>query len=201
MAFTSVDEYVSDVVKMGITGIKKDNILLNAVTKALIKAQNRDSFDYLNDKNRDSEHLYDTFIRTDKVNIGSALKKAIMVLITATPQDPAKIKLVMAGISKELDKLFKENLKQCLIKDPSFKVWVNIQNLPAMQKQAASNAAKASKILGISDVKTLVKAMVAAMQGDDGEAIKELSKIAKEEKLKDKSEALLAALKKSGLMS
>ena len=59
---------------------------------------------------------------------------------------------------------------------------------------------KAAKLLGIKDAAKLKKAMQAKVDGDEKTAVKLLAELAKEEQLKDKAEAMLKTLAKSGLV-
>jgi hypothetical protein len=200
MAIKTTSEYAAEVKAMGFSKIKGNTTLFNAVSKALEKAHNKDQFHYLNDKNRDPEHLYIKYIKDNSINVSGDLKKAASVVCTGPGANPANAALVIKGIDKEVNKLFDTNLIQCLVGNVSFKVWVDSQNAPEIKKLADKNAQVAGKKLGIKDVASLSKALAAMMSDDKPTALKALEKLAKEEKLKDKAEVIMKSLAAAGLV-
>lgn len=67
-------------------------------------------------------------------------------------------------------------------------------------EEKKADPAKAAKLLGISDTAKLKQAMEAQSDGDEKTALKLLGELAKDEKRKDKADAMLKALVKSGLL-
>ncbi len=199
MPLKTYQQYETDVIKLGFVGIKKDNTLFNAVSKALEKAQNKDQFLYLNDKKRDPDHLYIKYIKDNTINISAALQKAAATLCVGPAADPAKAKVVIKGIDQEALKLFNQNLAGRLKDNPSFKLWCDAQNIPEAKKMADQNAKVLSKKLGIKDVVALSKAIQATILGNKSEAMKALEKLAKDEHLKDKAEVIYKNLVNLGL--
>jgi len=63
-----------------------------------------------------------------------------------------------------------------------------------------ADPAKAAKLLGIRDADKLKKALEAQADGDEKTALKLLGELAKDEKRKDKADAMLKVLEKSGLL-
>ena len=197
MAIKTVEVFASEVAKMGFDNIKKDNTLFNAVSKALAKGFAKEQFEYLNEKKRDPDHLYTKFVKNNDINIASSMQKELADAIEAG--DKAKAKKAIIKIDDECDSLLKTNLRPKIVGDVSFKTWVEQQNEPEIRKQAAKNAAAAGKKLGIKDVDSLEKALASMMRGDKDEAVKALTKLAKEENLKEKAADMLKALEKAGL--
>jgi len=67
-------------------------------------------------------------------------------------------------------------------------------------EEKKADPTKAAKLLGISDTAKLKEAMEAQADGDEKTALKLLGELAKDEKSKDKADAMLKALVKSGLL-
>jgi len=197
MAIKTVEVYASEVAKMGFDNIKKDNTLFNAVSKALAKGLAKEQFDYLNEKKRDPEHLFDKFVKNNDINIASSMQKELADAIEA--DDKGKAKKAIIKIDAECDSLLKTNLRAKIVGDVSFKTWVEQQNEPEIKKQAAKNAAAAGKKLGIKDTDSLEKAIASMLRGDKDDALKALTQLAKQEKLTEKAADMLKALEKAGL--
>jgi len=199
MAIKTVAQYANEVKNMGFDGIKKDNELFNAVSKALEKAKNKDQFLYLNDKKRDPEYLYLKYIKDNDINVSGDLRNRAAEACTGPKADKKEATKVLKDIDVEVNGLFKLNLVQGIIKDPSFQAWVDLQNAPEIKKIADGNAKAAGKKLGISDTASLSKAIQAMMKGEKADALKALDALAKSEKLKEKAAELLKALEAAGL--
>lgn len=198
MPLKTVDQYANEVVKLGFAGIKKDNTLFNAVSKALAAGYSKDQFNYLNDKKRDPEHLYNKYIKANVINISKALQTA--AACCAGPEaDKAKAAKVIKQIDVEVNDLFNRNLRQHIVNHASFKLWVDMQNAPEAKKMAAKNALVAGKKLGISNTALLAKGMEAMMLRDKAAATAAFNKLAAEEKLKFKAEAVMKSLEAAGL--
>lgn len=200
MALKKVDAYANEVQAMGFEGIKKDSTLFNAVSKALAKAQNKDQFHFLNDKNRDARYLYLKYVKPNVINIAGSVQNMAKLLAEGPAPDPAKLELLMKGITNEVNKLFKTNIKGALLTSEAFKIWCQMQNLPEAKKLATASAVKVSKVLGLSDPKQLSIAMVLMATGEKAKASSMLATIAKEEKKKDIAKVVEASLKASGLL-
>jgi len=197
MPIKTVAVYASDVSKMSFAEIKRDNTLFNAVSKALAKGFAKEQFSYLNEKNRDPEHLYTKFVKDNDVNVAASLQKELAEAIKA--EDKGKAKKAVGKIDEECESLLKTNLRPKIVDDVSFKTWVEQQNEPEIKKMAAKNASVAGKKLGIKDTDSLEKAIASMLRGDKDEALKALTKLAKEEQLKEKAADMLKALEKAGL--
>ncbi len=204
MPVKTKDKYADDVANLGFDGIKKDNILFNAVSKALDAAKNKDQFNFLNDKNRDPQHLFDKYIKkANDLNIAESLVKLLKLAAEGAPTkappippDPAKFKGLMAKeVLTEARTLFKNNLKGALLTSEAFGVWVAMKQLESVKVPCETSAKKAAKILGIKDVKRLTEAFIAKALGKNAEAAKLVAEIEKAEKLKE----LMKALAKQGL--
>lgn len=191
MPLKKIDTYATEVTAMGWDAISKDNELRNAVSKALEKAQNKDQFVYLNDKNRDPLYLFNTYVKNNSVNVAGDLVKQC----AAAANNPAALAPLMQTVTNEVNKLFKTNLRPCLVASPAFAFWVRTQNLPTIK----ANAAKLSKVLGIEDTKNLTEAIAEQHFGDKAEAGKIMKKIEAAEKAKDLYKAMVANLAKAGL--
>jgi len=197
MPIKTVAVYASEVSKMSFAEIKRDNTLFNAVSKALAKGFAKEQFSYLNEKNRDPEHLYTKFVKDNDVNVAASLQKELAEAIKA--EDKGKAKKAVGKIDEECESLLKTNLRPKIVDDVSFKTWVEQQNEPEIKKMAAKNASVAGKKLGIKDTDSLEKAIASMLRGDKDEALKALTKLAKEEQLKEKAADMLKALEKAGL--
>lgn len=197
MPIKTVAVYATEVSKMSFAEIKKDNTLFNAVNKALTKGLAKEQFSYLNEKNRDPEHLYTKFVKDNDVNIASSLQKELADAIKA--EDKSKAKKAITKIDDECESLLKTNIRPKIVDDVSFKTWVEQQNEPEIKKIAAKNASAASKRLGIKDKDLLETAIASMLRGDKADSLKALTKLAKEEQLKDKAADILSALEKAGL--
>lgn len=197
MPIKTVAVYASEVSKMSFAEIKRDNTLFNAVSKALAKGLAKEQFDYLNEKKRDPDHLYTKFVKNNDINIASSMQKELADAIEA--DDKGKAKKAIVKIDAECESLLKTNLRPKIVDDVSFKTWVEQQNEPEIKKQAAKNAAAAGKKLGIKDTDSLEKAIASMLRGDKDEALKALTKLAKEEEMKEKAADMLKALEKAGL--
>jgi hypothetical protein len=68
-----------------------------------------------------------------------------------------------------------------------------------LKKEKMGDPTKAAKLLGIKDVKALKQGMEMMATGNESGAKKIFEKIAKDEKLKDKAEAMMKALEKAGM--
>ena len=189
MAIKTVTTWAIDVAKMSFDEISRDNTLKNAVSKALAAAHNKDQFDFFNDKGS-PEQKYAKYIgKNNDINVSAALAKKCK----EAKDDPKELKKLMNGdVNKEVELLFKTNLRPPLVASEAFKTWCIAQN----KSEVAASSKKAAKLLGIKDVDDLAEAMVAFGMGDKPGAKKLLEKIEKAEKLKD----LYAALEKSGLV-
>ncbi|MDY0744012.1 hypothetical protein SNE35_05830 [Paucibacter sp. R3-3] len=197
MPIKTVAVYATEVSKMSFAEIKKDNTLFNAVNKALTKGLAKEQFSYLNEKNRDPEHLYTKFVKDNDVNIASSLQKELADAIKA--EDKSKAKKAVGKIDDECESLLKTNIRPKIVDDVSFKTWVEQQNEPEIKKIAARNASADSKRLGIKDKDLLETAIASMLRGDKADSLKALTKLAKEEQLKDKAADILSALEKAGL--
>ncbi len=85
----------------------------------------------------------------------------------------------------------------------SIKKWAeDADELELVEDEAPKKAdpGKAAKVLGITDVDKLKKAMQAQLDGDEKTALKLLTELAKEEKRKDKAEDLVKTMIKAGLL-
>lgn len=85
----------------------------------------------------------------------------------------------------------------------SIKKWAeDADELELVEEDAPKKAdpGKAAKVLGITDVDKLKKAMQAQLDGDEKTALKLLTELAKEEKRKDKAEDLVKTMIKAGLL-
>jgi hypothetical protein len=71
---------------------------------------------------------------------------------------------------------------------------------PEYKKAVMGDPKKAAKILGITDVKKLTKAMEEVVAGDKREAEKLLAELVKSEELTQKAADMLRALEKAGLV-
>jgi hypothetical protein len=191
MALKKIDQYAIEVTNMGFDAISKDNELRNAVSKALEQAHNKDQFVFLNDKNRDPLYLFNTYVKNNTVNVAADLVKACADALN----NPPALATAMQGVTNEVNRLLKTNIKPCLLKSPAFAFWVRTQNLPTIK----ANAAKLSKVLGIEDTKNLTEAIAEQHFGDRAEASKIMKKIETQEKAKDLYKSMVANLAKAGL--
>lgn len=204
MPVKTKDQYATEVANLGFDGIKKDNTLFNAVSKALDAAKNKDQFNFLNDKNRDPQHLFAKYIqKANDLNIADSLLKLLKLANAGDPKkappvppDPAKFKALMAKeVLTEARTLFKNNVKGALLTSEAFGVWVAAKQLESVKPAAETSAKKAAKLLGIKDVKKLTDAFIAKALGKNAEAAKLVAEIEKAEKLRE----LMSALAKQGL--
>lgn len=95
----------------------------------------------------------------------------------------------------DIEKMWNGDVARRFVASPEYKAW---EAATAPKKKA--DPTKAAKLLGIKDVAKLRKAMEASIDGNKATAVRLLSELAKEEKLKDKAEMIMKSLEKAGLL-
>jgi hypothetical protein len=104
------------------------------------------------------------------------------------------------GEMKNTMKKAKERIKQLVERDVLPRFYASKEYVNYLKKEKMGDPSKAAKILGISNVKLLTRAMQAAAEGEDAEAKKLFEQLAKEEELKENYAQIVKALEKAGML-
>jgi hypothetical protein len=198
MAIKSVETWAAEVARYDFDNIARDTDLRNCISKALAAAHAKDQFDFLIDKG-DATKKYEKYIKkANDLNISAALKKKCD---EAAGDVKALKKLIDGEVKKEAELLISTNLPGILKKSPIFKTWVEQANRAAVAAKAKTSAAKAAKLLGISDVEDFTKAYVALATGEKALATKLFRAIEKAEHQKNLEAMVQKNLAASGLVA
>ncbi len=127
-----------------------------------------------------------------EVNIPGDLSKAARKLGEADDFDNPIWPKIIARAKKEINSM--------CVKDVFPRFYQSDEYKNYCKKEKMGDPKKAAKLLGISNLKLLTSAMEEAAVGNTKEAEKLLTKLLKEEKMKEKAAVLLQQLEKAGLL-
>lgn len=153
-------EYCTQVIGMTFAQIQDDLRLLNAISKALKASHSDEQLLYLNDKKRDPEYLYETYVKSTTLPKFVNISSAMMQSCAAVANDKGKLAKALVNVSAEVEMLFKTNLRPSFIGSVSCEAWCDQQNEALALEDAEKRGKKLAKILGI-DAKMITKALAA----------------------------------------
>ena len=130
-----------------------------------------------------------------QVNLPAAIFSPMKALADKADWKNAAWDTHIKAAKLSIEKMWNADVAPRFLASPQYKAY----ELAKMPKKKA-DPAKAAKLLGIKDVAKLKKALEMRIDGNGAGAIKLLAELAKEEKMKDKTEALMKSLEKAGLV-
>lgn len=172
----------------------KKNAKLNAALMLhMKKGHTLENFKFYFDKGN-AAGIYPKYLgpnAKEEVNIQGKLIRAARALGEAGDFDNAMWPKIIEQAKKEVNQLCKSDVFPRFYASEEYKNYC--------KKEKMGDPKKAAKILGISNLKLLTSAMEEAAVGNREEAEKHLTKLLKEEKMKEKAAVILKQLEKAGL--
>ncbi len=179
--------------EMDLDKIKKDAKLCGALMNHMKKEHTLENFLFYFAKGN-PEGLYAKFISPkakDQVNLPSKIQKAADTLAKRGDWEHKEWPKILKAAKRDIKGLVEGDVLPRFYKSKFY--------MEYCAKEKMGDPKKAAKLLGISNVKLLTEGMVAVASGNTKEAEKLLTKLAKEEKMKEKAKDLISTLEKSGL--
>lgn len=177
--------------------LNKDPNLLMAAMSFAEKEFNAENIMFYFDKGN-AQVQYQKYISSNadsQVNLPASFYEAMSKLAHANDwSNPAWSKL-LAGAKENVARMWRADVKNRFLKSKEYMdyVWASTPKKKADPKKAA-------KLLGITDVAKLGKALDAGSKGDKKTALKLLAELAKEEELKLKAEIIMKQLEEAGML-
>ena len=180
-----------------LSGLKSDSKLLAAAIMFAKKEHTDENILFFYDKGN-AEAIYPKYIDAkskSQVNLPSNLFQAMGKLAAAKDWKNGAWDGLLKLAKTDIERMWNGDVARRFMVSPEYKAW-EISTAP--KKKA--DPTKAAKLLGIRDVAKLKKAMEASLDGNKATALRLLTELAKEEKLKDKAEVIMKSLEKAGLL-
>ncbi len=177
--------------------LKADPKLLAAALAHGKKSMSIENVLFFHDKGN-AQAVYPKYISeksATQVNLPSAVFNPMKALADKADWKHASWDTLIKTAKLSIEKMWNADVAPRFVTSPEYKAY---EIAKAPKKKA--DPGKAAQLLGIKDVAKLKKALELSIDGNKASAIKLLAEIAKEEKMKDKAEAIMKALEKAGLV-